>query len=250
MEFSGKVAIVTGAGQGIGERIALNFAERGADVAVIDLNLETAGTVAAKIKELGRKSTAVKTDVSVSAEAKKMVQQVLAELGTVDILVNNAGFVNAEPSYFIQEIEDYWDRIIDVCYKGVLYCTKAVLDTMIEKKSGKIVSIASDAGRVGQQGQAVYSGAKGAVIAFSKALAKEVARYKINVNCVAPGATNTPAFQLMPEEMRQKIGNSYLFKRVAETQDIANAVSFLSSEDSCYMTGQVLSVSSGYTMIW
>ena len=120
---------------------------------------------------------------------------------------------------------------------------------MIEEKSGKIVSLASDAGRVGQQGQAVYSGAKGAVIAFSKALAKEIARYNINVNCVAPGATNTPAFQEMPEEMRQKIANSYLFKRVAETQDIANAVSFLSSENSCYMTGQVLSVSSGYTMI-
>ena len=249
MDFKGKVAIVTGGGQGIGETISLNFAKLGADVAVFDLNMDTAGGAVAKIKAQGRKSIAVKCDVASSASVNAAVQQVIKDLGTVDILVNNAGFVNAAPSFFTKETEDYWKKIVDVCYFGVLFCCRAVLDTMIAKKSGKIVSIASDAGRVGQSGQAVYSGAKAGVIGFSKAIAKENARYMINVNCVAPGATGTPAFMQMPPEMRAKIADSYLFKRVAATQDIANGVAFLASEEASYITGQVLSVSSGYTMI-
>ena len=249
MDFKNKVVIVTGGGQGIGETIALNFAKLGADVAVFDLNLDTASAVANKIKAMGRKALAIKCDVASSAQVNQAVAQVVKEMGTVDILVNNAGFVNAAPSFFTKETEDYWRKIVDVCYFGVLYCCKAVLDIMIAKKSGKIVSIASDAGRVGQSGQAVYSGAKAAVIGFSKAIAKENARYMINVNCVAPGATATPAFMQMPPEMRQKIADSYLFKRVASTQDVANAVAFLASDEASYITGQVLSVSSGYTMI-
>ena len=176
-------------------------------------------------------------------------RDVLKEFGTIDILVNNAGYVIPEQSWFKDETADYWDKVIDVCYKGTIYCSRAVLDTMIEKKNGKICSIASDAARVGQRGQAVYSGAKGAVIAFSKALAQEVAYYKINVNCVCPGATRTPGMDSMPKEMQEKIAKSYLFRRVAEPLDIANVVCFLTSELSEYMTGQTLSVSSGYTMI-
>ena len=249
MDFKGKSVIVTGGGQGIGEGICENFAKFGADVAIFDLNMETAGAVSNKLKEKGVKSIAVKTDVTDQENVNQSVQTVIKEFGTVDILVNNAGYVMPEQSWFKDEKADYWDKVIDVCYKGVIYCSKAVLDTMIEKKSGKICSIASDAARVGQRGQAVYSGAKGGVIAFSKALAQEVAFYKINVNCVCPGATRTPGMDTMPKEMQEKIAKSYLFRRVAEPLDIANAVCFLCSEYSVYMTGQTLSVSSGYTMI-
>ena len=249
MDFKGKKVIVTGGGQGIGEGICLNFAKFGADVAIFEINTETAEKVAKKITALGVKSLVVKTDITDQDNVKQSVQKVLDEFGTIDILVNNAGYVKPEPSNFVDETADYWDKIIDVCYKGTIYCTRAVLDTMIANKSGKICSIASDAGRVGQNGQAVYSGAKGGVIAFSKALAKEVARYKINVNCVCPGATRTPGFDNMPPDLQEKISKSYLFRRVAEPLDIANAVAFLCSEYSVYMTGQPLSVSSGYTMI-
>ena len=249
MEFSDKVVIVTGGGQGMGEKIAMTFAKEGASVAVLDLNLDTAKAVADQIKADGGKSLAIKTDVGKKAEVDAAIKQVLDTFGTVDILVNNAGFVYAKPSKFWQEDEEYWNKVIDCCFKGVMFCCNAVLPTMMEKKSGKIVSIASDAAKVGQSGQTVYSGAKGAVVAFSKGLAKEVARYGININCVSPGATRTPAFAQMTPEMQSKISDSYLFKRVAEPEDIANAVAFLASSKSCYMTGQNLSVSSGYTMI-
>jgi 2-hydroxycyclohexanecarboxyl-CoA dehydrogenase len=249
MSFDGKVVIVTGGGQGIGKGIALNFARLGANVAIIELNMETAGAVVKEIQGMGRKAIAVHTDVADFNQTKIMAEQVIKELGGIDILVNNAGYVKPEQSLFIQEDVPYWQKIISVCYNGVIYCSRAVLDHMIEKKYGKIVSIASDAGRVGQQGQAVYSGAKGAVIAFSKALAREVARYNINVNCVAPGATWGPGMETMPKEMQEKIAKSYLFRRLAQPQDHANAVAFLASDESNYMTGQTLSVSSGYTMI-
>ena len=187
MGFEGKIAIVTGSGQGIGKGIALKLAQKGANVAVVDLNLDTATAVSNEIKALGRKSIAVKVDVSSSALVNQMVQQVLKELGTIDILVNNAGYVTPAMTPFYKETEDYWNKVISICYTGMVYCCKAVSETMMAKKYGKIVSITSDASRVGQSGQAVYSGAKGAVASFSKAIAVELARYNINVNCVAPG---------------------------------------------------------------
>jgi len=247
MKLEGKVAIVTGAGQGIGRGIALKLAQEGASVAIADLNPETANQVVNEIKELGRKAIAVQTDVTSSASVNQMVQQVLDSFGTVDILVNNAGYVAPKMTPFNKETEDYWDKVIDVCYKGVILCCRAVVDTMIAKKSGKIVNITSDAARVGQSGQAVYSGAKGAVAAFSKAISVELARYNINVNCVAPGATNTPAFAAAPPEMREAAAKMYPLRRVAEVEDIANAVAFLASDEASFITGQQLSVSGGYT---
>ncbi len=249
MEFESKVVIVTGGGQGIGEGIALNFAKLGADVAIVDLNMETAGAVVKKIQDLGRKAIAVNADVANFDDAKKMASQVIAGLGGIHVLINNAGYVKPAQSYFIQEDVPYWEKVISVCYNGVIYCSRAVLDYMIEKKYGKIISIASDAGRVGQRGQAVYSGAKGAVIAFSKALAQEVARYNINVNVISPGATWGPGMETMPKEMQEKIANSYLFRRLAYPQDHANVAAFLASDKAAYLTGQTISVSSGYTMI-
>jgi 2-hydroxycyclohexanecarboxyl-CoA dehydrogenase len=249
LEFEGKVAIITGGGQGIGEGIALYLAELGADIAIVDLNMETAGAVVKKIQGMGKKAIAVKADVANFDDTKNMANQVISGLGGIDILVNNAGYVKPAQSYFIEEDVPYWQKVINVCYNGVIYCSRAVLDHMIEKKYGKIISIASDAGRVGQRGQAVYSGAKGAVIAFSKALAQEVARYNINVNCVSPGATWGPGMDTMPKEMQEKIAHSYLFRRLAYPKDHANVVAFLASDKSNYITGQTVSVSSGYTMI-
>ena len=249
MQLENKVAIVTGGGQGIGEKIALTLAERGADVAIADLNLETSSEVSSKIKALGRKSIAIETDVSNSSSVNQMVQQVITELGGVDILVNNAGYVAPMMRQVIKEDEDYWDKVIAINLKAVILTSRAVIDHMMEKKSGKIVNIASDAARVGQFGQAVYSGAKGGVVAFAKAFAREVAKYQININCVAPGATNTPAFAKAPAEMREAAAKIYPLKRVAETSDIANAVAFLASDEAGFITGQTLSVSGGYTMI-
>ena len=248
MTFEGKVVIVTGAGQGIGKGIALHFGKLGANVAIAELNMETGGEVAKEIQGMGRKAIVVKTDVANYDSAMNLAKTVIGEMGGIDILVNNAGYVKPEQSLFMQEDTDYWQKVISVCYNGVIYCTRAVLEHMIEKKYGKIVSIASDAGRVGQQGQAVYAGSKGAVIAFSKSIAREVARYNINVNCVSPGATWGPGMETMPQEMQEKIAKSYLFRRLAQPQDHANAVAFLASDESNYLTGQTISVSSGYTM--
>ncbi|HEX2965704.1 MAG TPA: glucose 1-dehydrogenase [Syntrophorhabdaceae bacterium] len=248
MKLLNKVAIVTGGGQGIGEGIALKLAKEGADVAIADLNVETAGGVAKKITELGRKAIAVQTDVTSSASVNAMAQEVINKLGTIDILVNNAGYVAPMMRNFTKETEEYWNQVIAVCLNGVILCSRAVVDTMIAKEGGKIISIASDAARVGQQGQAVYSGAKGGVVAFSKAIARELARYKINVNCIAPGATNTPAFQQAPAEMREAAAKIYPLRRVAEVEDIANAVAFLASDEAAFITGQIISVSGGYTM--
>jgi 2-hydroxycyclohexanecarboxyl-CoA dehydrogenase len=248
MEFAGKVAIVTGGGQGIGEGIATYLAELGANIAIVDLNMETAGKVVTKIQGMGRKAIAVKCDVSSLDDAKKMAAEVVKQLGKIDILVNNAGYVKPEQSFFMQEEAPYWNKVIGICYGGVINCSRACLEYMTVAKYGKIVSIASDAGRVGQRGQSVYSGAKGAVIAFSKALAQEEARFGINVNCVSPGATDT-GVMTMPKEMHDKIASTYLFKRMAVPADHANAVAFLCSDKSNYITGQTISVSSGYTMI-
>lgn len=249
MKLEGKVAIVTGAGQGIGRGIALKLAQEGASVAIADLNLETANQAADELKGLGHKAIAVQTDVSSSASVNQMVQQVLDSFGTVDILVNNAGYVSPMMTPFIKETEEYWEKVIGICYTGMILCSRAVVDTMIAKKSGKIVSITSDASKVGQSGQAVYSGAKGAVAAFSKAISVELARYNINVNCVAPGATNTPAFAQAPQEVKDAAAKMYPLRRVAEVQDIANAVAFLASDEASFITGQNLSVSGGYTRL-
>ena len=190
MKLTDRVAIVTGAGRGIGRAIALRLAKEGADVVILDINLERANTVADEIKALGRKAIAVKVDVTKSEETNRMAKTTLDKFGRIDILVNNAGVTDADVIgkvvLFHESTEEAWDAVIAVNLKGVLNCCRAVIKHMMQRRSGKIVSIAAESGMIGFAGMADYSAAKAGVIGFTKALAKEVGRHGINVNCVSP----------------------------------------------------------------
>ncbi|MDY6861770.1 MAG: 3-oxoacyl-ACP reductase family protein [Thermodesulfobacteriota bacterium] len=253
MKLEGKIGMVTGAGQGIGEAIALRFAKEGADVVVIDVNTDAAQKVVNKINDTGRRGLAIKADVTKSNEINEMVKEVLKEFGKIDFLVNNAGWDKIEP--FVKSTEETWDKVIAINYKGQVICCRAVLDHMIERKNGRIINIASDAARVGSSGEAVYSGAKGGVMAFTKTLAREVARYNILVNCVCPGPTETPLVlnAIKASEQASKIAEGLKraipLGRMAQPPEIAGAVLFFASDDADYITGQTLSVSGGLSMV-
>ena len=247
MEFSNKVVLVTGSARGIGEAIAARFAERGAAVVAVDVNEEGARRCAAGIVESGGKAIAIKVDVTSRTDVEAMVAKVLEEFGGVDVLVNNAGFTETHP--FIEEDEEYWDRVIAINLKGPILCSRAVLDSMIERKRGKIINVGSDAGRVGMLGQSVYAAAKGGVIALTKSLAREVARYKISVNCICPGPTDTPLLADQSEKVIEAMTRQIPFRRVAKPDEIADAILFLASSGADYITGQVISVSGGLTMV-
>ncbi len=246
MQLEGKKAIVTGAGQGIGKAIALELARRGSDVAVCDLNADTAGATSQEIESLGRKTLALVVDVADSQAVAEAVEKTVQAFGQIDILVNNAGWDKIQP--FIDTTPDFWDKVIGINYKGVLNFSHAVCQGMAERKTGKIVNVASDAGRVGSLGETVYAGAKGGVIAFTKSLAREMARAGVHVNCICPGPTDTDLFKEQPEKVRTALERAIPFRRVAQPEDIARAVAFFASPMSDYITGQVLSVSGGLTM--
>jgi 2-hydroxycyclohexanecarboxyl-CoA dehydrogenase len=250
MKLKDKVAIVTGAGQGIGRAIALELANEGAKICVADLNDQTAGKVADEIKRIGCEAINVKVDVTDVAQCEKMVKDTIAAFGCVDVLVNNVGWDKME--LFIQSEPSTWDKVIAINFRGPINCFKAVLPSMIERKYGRIVSIASDAGRVGSSGEAVYSGAKGGVIAFSKTVAREVARYGITVNCVSPGPTDTPFFAAVAGDnpaIAEGLKKAIPLRRLAQPEDISGAVAFFASDKASYVTGQVLSVSGGLNMV-
>ena len=239
--------MVTGAGQGIGRAISLELATRGADVACCDLNHETALAAAKEVGSIGRKSLAIPVDVADHRQVVSAVEQAISEFERIDILINNAGWDIIQP--FMDTQPDFWEKVISINLKGVIHFSHAVLEkSMIQNQQGKIVNIASDAGRVGSTGETVYAGAKGGVIAFTKSLAREVARYKINVNCVCPGPTDTDLLRRQPEKIREALERAIPFRRVAQPLEIAHAVVFLASSLSDYITGQVLSVSGGLTM--
>ncbi len=251
MKLQGKVALVTGAGRGIGRAIALALAREGAQVAVADIIRENTEAVKSEIEAQGVKAIAVQVDLTNPAEVTRMVEAVLAQFGQIDILVNNAGWDKLEP--FLESDEETWEKVIAVNFKGVLRTCKAALPSMVARGAGgKVVNISSDAGRVGSMGEAVYSGSKGAVIAFSKSLAREVARYQINVNVVCPGLTETTLLNesraAMPKVI-DAITKSIPLRRTGQPEDIAEAVVFLASPSADYITGQTLSVSGGLTMV-
>jgi 2-hydroxycyclohexanecarboxyl-CoA dehydrogenase len=253
MKLKGKTAIVTGGGSGIGRATALALGLEGARVAIADIAAENARQVRDEVAESGFSSAiACPVDLTKRTEVEQMVKTVLEEFGQIDILVNCAGWDRLEP--FLESSEETWDRILAINFKSVLYTVKAVLPHMISRGSGKIINISSDAGRVGSSWEAVYSGAKGAVIAFSKTLAREVARHKINVNVVCPGLTDTPLLDAVrsQSEQTEKIVDAVIratpFRRVAKPEEIAEAVAFFASSSADFVTGQTLSVSGGLTM--
>jgi 2-hydroxycyclohexanecarboxyl-CoA dehydrogenase len=244
--LDGKVALVTGAGSGIGRAVAERLAAEGARVAASDL---VAADAEATASAMGGGAIAVQLDVADDASIGPAVSEVRERLGPIDVLVNNAGWDVIEP--FVDSEPSTWDRVLAINLRGPIAVTRSVLDSMIERRSGRVVSIASDAGRVGSSGEAVYSGAKAGVMGFSRTVAREVARYGINVNCVCPGPTNTPLIQREAEKNPRWLAaleRAVPFRRLAEPAEIAAAVAFLASDDAAFITGQALSVSGGLTM--
>jgi len=258
LRLTDRVALVTGAGRGIGRRICLTLAEEGARVAVNDFFQERADKVAREIREAGGRAVGVTADVTDGESVQRMVQQVAAEFGQLDVLVNNAGIPATSPEdatggpYFADSGRADWDRTMNVIIYGVMNCTRAVIEKMCERQWGRIINIISDAGRVGEPRLVAYSTAKGSVIAFSKALAKEVGRFCVTVNCVSPATTETEATAKWIEAHLDQLVRQYPMgrglNRLGRPDDIANAVAFLASERAEWITGQVMSVNGGYSM--
>jgi 2-hydroxycyclohexanecarboxyl-CoA dehydrogenase len=241
-----KAVIVTGAGRGIGRGIVEKLAAEGARVVVSDVDEESARETA---ESVGGGAVGLWADVTSKEAVEAMVREVVDRFGRIDALVNNAGWDKVGP--FLESEESDWERVIAINLYGSLHCCKAVLPVMVEQEYGKVVNIGSDAGRVGSSGEAVYSAAKGGIIAFTKTLAREMARYKINVNCICPGPADTPLFAAIGEDnpkLKEALQKAIPFRRLAQPQDLANAVAFLASDEAEYITGQTLSVSGGLTM--
>ena len=243
MRLDGKTAIVTGAGSGIGRAVAETLGAAGAHVVATDIDAEGVEAAAAAVASAGGSAAARSLDVT----DKGAIRAIASELGAVDVLANVAGWDRIMP--FVDNTPEFIERIVELNYLGAVRMCHAFLPAMIEAGGGKIVSVSSDAGRVGSMGETVYAGAKGGVIAFSKSLARETARNNINVNVVCPGPTDTPLFRAQPERMQQALIRAIPFRRVGTPQDLANAVLFFASDLSGYVTGQVLSVSGGLTMV-
>jgi len=241
--LSGKIAIVTGGGQGIGRAIAEKLAAEGATVVVTDLIERSAIQTAEGLPG----AVALGVDVTDRRGVQAMADQVAQLFGRIDVLVNNAGWDKASP--FTESEPADWDRAIGVNLYGVLHTCKAVLPIMAAQGSGAVVNLGSDAGRVGSSGEAVYSAAKGGVIAFTKSLAREMARHQVRVNCVCPGPTDTALFaSFAGPKLREALTKAIPFRRLGQPADVANVVAFLASDEASFVTGQTVSVSGGLTM--
>ncbi|MDT7617071.1 MAG: 2-hydroxycyclohexanecarboxyl-CoA dehydrogenase [Pseudonocardiales bacterium] len=250
--MSSRTAFVTGGAQGIGQGISTTLGAQGFAVAVVDLNLDTAQATAESITAAGGTALAVQADVTDTASVQAAVKTVTAELGPIEIAVNNAGWDDFMK--FVDTTEEFWDRVLDVNFKGMLRVCHAVVPGMSERGFGRVINIGSDAGRVGSSLEAVYSGAKGGTIAFTKTLAREVAGKGVTANTVCPGPTDTPMLRAFAEKsgdgakVLAGMTRGVPMRRLAEPADIAAAVAFFASDATGYITGQTLSVSGGLTM--
>jgi len=244
IDLAGRLAVVTGAASGIGRAIALSLAEAGASVAVVDRD---ADGVRETEERIGDQSTAHVADLTDPAGVLAMRDEVIGKHGIPDVLVNAAGWDRVEP--FMDNDDEMWRTLTAINLLGPVRVSHAFLRPILDAGADvRIVNIASDAGRVGSSGETVYAGTKGGVIAFTKSLAREMARHRINVNCVCPGPTSTPMFRSMPEKLRDSLEKAIPFRRLADPEEIADAVLFFASDRARYITGQVLSVSGGLTM--
>jgi NAD(P)-dependent dehydrogenase (short-subunit alcohol dehydrogenase family) len=249
MELKEKVAIVTGGASGIGEAICRGMAGEGANVVVADIAVAQGQKVVEDLTAMGSKAMALKVDVTKSRDVDEMVRSVLNEFGKVDILVNNAGGSPPEKGvYFSDSKEEVWDWTIALNLKGSRNCARAVINHMMERKSGKIVSIASISGIMGTLTKADYSAAKAGIIALTKSLAKEVASYGINVNAVSPGPVETALFLSNTEEFKERLRKAIPMGRYASPEDVANMVVFLASDKADYITGQNFIVDGGKSL--
>ncbi len=241
-----KVALVTGAAQGIGKAIAETLAKEGAHVAICDVNLEKAQETAGELEKLGVSSRAYKTNVSVTAECDALVENVVKDLGKLDILVNNAGVTR--DGLLIRMSEQDWDLVISINLKGTFNCTKAAVKTMMKARYGRIINISSVIGLMGNAGQVNYAASKSGVLGITRSIAKEYANRNINVNAVAPGYIQTAMTDKLTEEQRQAMLKFVPLNRMGQPQDVANVVLFLASPLADYVTGQVIAIDGGMVM--
>jgi 2-hydroxycyclohexanecarboxyl-CoA dehydrogenase len=246
MNLSDRIAVVTGGASGIGQATAETLAESGATVCIGDIARDKGEAVAAGIRKKGQKAECLPIDLTSRDSIASFVSAALQRFGRVDILVNGAGWGKTIP--FLESDDAFWEKVIGLNFVGPMRLTKALLPQMFERKSGRIVNISSDAGRVGSLGETVYSGAKAGLIGFTKALAREGARYNVTVNCVCPGPTDTPLMAAVPEKIREAFIKAIPMRRFGRPVEVAQAIAYFVGPNTDYITGQVLSVSGGLTM--
>jgi 3-oxoacyl-[acyl-carrier protein] reductase len=250
MRLKDKIALVTGSSRGVGRAVAVGFAKEGANVVVnYTSNEKAANEVVETIQSMGSKAIAVKADVAQKAKAENLVNSAIETFGRLDILVNNAGFTR--PAMMIKMTEDQWDQVVDIHLKGAFLCAQAAGYHMKEQRKGKIINVTSVAGLVGTVGQINYSAAKGGIISMTKSIARELARYNVCANVISLGIVATDMTETIrsDEKLKEIYMNRILLKRFAEADDIAPAFVFLASDESNYITGQLLCVDGGYGMI-
>jgi 3-oxoacyl-[acyl-carrier protein] reductase len=246
MRLKDKVALITGGARGIGQAIAMTFAKEGADIVVADVNLEVAQKTASEIESLGRKAMALEMDVTNYDLVEAGINKILDKMGKVDILVNNAGITKDNLVLRMSGAE--WDAVINVNLKGTFNCIKAVSRPMVKQRSGRIISIASIIGLMGNPGQANYAASKAGIIALTKTIAKELASRNINANAVAPGFIQTEMTAKLPEDIKKRMLEAIPLAKLGTPQDVANVCLFLASDESSYITGQTITIDGGMVM--
>ena len=246
LSLEGKVALVTGGARGIGKEIALRFAKEGADIAICDVSLEETEATAKEIQKTGRQCLAFKTDVTDSKDVQSAIDKILDKLGKLDILINNAGITR--DSLVLRMSEEDWDKVIAVNLKGCFICTRAAAKVMLKQRFGKIVNLASIIGIMGNTGQANYAASKAGIIGLTKSVAKELASRGVSVNAIAPGFIKTEMTAKLSEDVQKRMLSSIPLGRFGEPKDVADLALFLSSENSSYITGQVIQIDGGMLM--
>jgi 2-hydroxycyclohexanecarboxyl-CoA dehydrogenase len=254
LDLAGRTCLVTGAGQGVGRQVALHFARSGAaGVIVNDFFVDRAEAVTEEVRAAGSSALAAPADVTSLDQVSDMIEKGHAEFGQVDVLVNNAGNMGPDPSAvsmrnFWETEPEEWERWVGVNFTGVLNCCRAALPGMVERRSGRVVTVISDAGRVGEPKTAAYSGAKAGAAGFMRAIAREVARFGITANCVSIGTTRTPTIVGgVDDAMLAAVAKRYPLGRIGEPEDVANMVLFLASDAASWITGQTYPVNGGYS---